>query len=237
LLLLRKSTRTRAAWAVLLPLAAVYLLLHVVEGTVNNLGTWNYTAYYCSLACEMLRSLALGLAVLLTLSDLIRVRRRFLRAVLVFSIVVFSGSIARVLNAPLFVVVQSQPPRALDALTWSIEFGVLVLVFLLGLRFITGLLRRWAPEHMLTWYAGICLLLGMTSILVMGIAKLLHDSATLLSTWKLTFFLGALPQPFLAPYLVFFWFTLLAVLSPFYRQRFANCLAGGAASSPGEQRC
>ena len=176
-----------------------------------------------------------SLAVLLTLSDLIRVRRRFLRTVLVFSIVVLSGSIARVLNAPLFVIVQSQPPLALDALTWSILFGLLVLVFLLGLRMITGLLRRWAGEQMLTWYAGICLLLGIAAALVLGSAKLLIDSAQLLNIRQLIFYLGALPQPFLAPYFVFFWFVLLALLSPFYRQRFANCLAGGASPLSSEE--
>jgi hypothetical protein len=233
LLLLRKTNRTRAAWAVLLPLAAVYLVLHIVEGLVNNHSTWNCTPYFCSLACDMLRSFALGLAVLLTLSDLIRVRRRFLRAAAVFSIVVLSGSTARLLNAPLSVVMQPNPPSALSALAWSILFGVLVLAFLLGLGVITALLRRWAGPHTLTWCAGICLVLGIASGLVLAGIKPLLAATQFLPTRHLIFNLGALTQPCLAPYFVFFWFALLALLSPFYRQRFTNCLTGGAAPPGG----
>lgn len=231
LLLVRKANQTRAAWAVLFPLAAVYLVLHVVEGTVNSHSTWNCTAYYCSLACEMLRSFALGLAILLTISDLIAARRRFLRAAAVFAIVVLSGSAARLLNAPLSVVMQPNPPSALSALAWSILFGVLILAFLLGLSVITALLRRWAGPQPLKWCAGICLVLGIASVLVLAGVKPLLASTQLLTTRRLIFNLGALTQPFLAPYFVFFWFALLALLSPFYRQRFSNCLAGSATPS------
>ncbi len=234
LLLLRKANRTRAAWAVLFPLTAVYLVLHIVEATVNSHSTWNCTAYRCSLACELLRSLALGLAVLLTVSDLIRVRRRFLRAAVVFSIVVLSGSMARLLNAPLSVVMQPNPPSALSAPTWSILFGVLVLVFLLGLRVITALLRRWAGPRTLKWCAGICLVLGIASVLVLASVKPLLTSTPLLTTRHLIVNLGALAQPFLAPYFVFFWFAVLALRSPFYRQRFTNCFVGSATPPPGD---
>ncbi len=234
LLLLRKANRTRAAWAVLLPLAAVYLVLHIIEGTVNSHSTWNCTAYFCSLACEILRSLALGLAVLLTVSDLIRVRHRLFRAAAAFSIVVLSGGTARFLNAPLSVVMQPNPPSALSAPTWSILFGVLVLVFLLGLSVITALLRRWAGRRTLQWCAGICLVLGVASVLVLAGVKPLLASTQFLPTRHLIFNLGALTQPFLAPYFVFSWFALLALLSPFYRQRFTYCFAGGAAPSPGD---
>ena len=227
LLLLRKANQTRAAWAVLLPLAAVYLVLRIVEGTVNSHSTWNCTAYYCSLTCEILRSFALGLTVLLAVSDLIPARRGFLRAVAVFSIVVLSGSTARLLNAPLSVVMQPGPPSSPSALIWSILFGVLVLVFLLGLGVIGALLRRWGGSHTLRRCVGVCFILGMTSVMVLAVVKLLVDSTHLATTRKLIFSLGALAQPFLAPYLVFFSFALLALLSPFYRQRFANCFGRG----------
>jgi hypothetical protein len=180
----------------------------------------------------MLRSLALGLAVLLTISDLIPVRRRFLRAAAVFSIVVLSGSTARLLNAPLSVVMQPNPPSALSAPTWSILFGVLVLVFLLGLSVVTAVLRRWAGSHTLQWCAGICLVLGIASVLVLASVKPLIASTQLLTTRQLIFHLGALTQPLLAPYFVFFWFALLALRSPFYRQRFAICLTGGRDDLP-----
>ncbi len=61
LLLLRRANRTRT-WDVILPLVAVYAILHIVERTVGSHGIWNVTPYLGSLACEMLRSLALGLA-------------------------------------------------------------------------------------------------------------------------------------------------------------------------------
>jgi hypothetical protein len=174
----------------------------------------------------MLRSLALGLAVLLTISDLIPVRRRFLRAAAVFSIVVLSGSTARLLNAPLSVVMQPNPPSALSASTWSILFGVLVLVFLLGLSVITALLRRWAGPQTLKWCARICLVLGIASVLVLAGVKWLLASAQLLTTRQAIVSLGTWLEPFLAPYFVFFWFAVLALLIPFYRQRFANCFGG-----------
>jgi hypothetical protein len=233
LLLLRKVNRTRAAWAVLLPPAAVYLVLHVVEAAVNSHSTWNHTPYLCSLTCEILRSFALGLAILLTVSDLIRVRRRVLRAAVVFSIVVLSGSTARLLNAPLSVVTQPNPPSALSALAWSVRFGIMVVVFLLGLSGITALLRRWAGPQTLKWCAGICLVLAMASVLILAGVKPLIASTQLLTARQLIFYLGALTQPLLAPYLVFFWFLLLALRSPLYRQRFADCFMGGAAPSLG----
>jgi hypothetical protein len=232
LLLLRKANRTRAAWAVLFPLVAVYLVLHIVEGLVNNHSTWNCTAYFCSLACEMLRSFALGLAVLLTVSDLIRVRRRLLRAAAVFLIVVLSGSTSRLLNAPLSVVMQPNPPSTLSALAWSILFGVLVLVFLLALSAITALLRRWTGSQTLKWCARVCLVLGIASVLVLAGVKPLLASTQFLPTRHLIFNLGALTQPLLAPYFVFLWFAVLALLSPFYRQRFAVCLTGGRDDLP-----
>jgi hypothetical protein len=71
--------------------------------------------------------------------------------------------------------------------------------------------------------AGVCLVLGLASVLVLAGVKPLLASTQFLPTRHLILNLGALTQPFLAPYFVFFWFALLALLSPFYRQRFTNC--------------
>ncbi len=86
----------------------------------------------------------------------------------------------------------------------------------------------------LKWCARICFALGAASILILVGTKLLIGSTQLMSSRQSLFTTGALLEPFLAPYLVFFWFVLLALLSPFYRQRFTNCFVGGAAPAPGD---
>ena len=233
LLLLRRANRTRAAWGVILPLLAVYVLLHVVERTVNSQGVWNVTPYLCSLACEMLRSLALGLAVLLAVSDAIVFRRRVLRALMQFLIVVVTGSAAIAFNAPLSVFVRLHQ-STLNVFLWTLVFGVMVLVFMMGLGVISALVRRLAGGRALKWWARVCIALGAASILILVGTKLLIGSTQSMSSRQSLFTVGALLEPFLAPYLVFFWFVLLALLSPFYCQRFTNCFVGGAAPSPGD---
>jgi hypothetical protein len=233
LLLLRRANRTRAAWGVILPLLAVYAILHVVERTVNSHGLWNVTPYLCSLACEMLRSLALGLAFLLAVSDVIKFRRRVLRALMKFLIVVITGSAAIALNAPLSVAVRLHQ-STLNVFLWTMLFGIMVLVFMIGLGVISALLRRLTRGRALKWCARVCFALGAASILILVGTRLLIGSTQLMSSRQSLFTAGALLEPFLAPYLVFFWFVLLALLSPFYRQRFTNCFVGGAASSPGD---
>jgi hypothetical protein len=233
LLLLREANRTRAAWAVVLPLLAVYGILHVVEGTVGSHSLWNVTPFFSSLACEMLRSLALGLAILLTLSDWVRVRSRVLRAATTFVILVLTGSAATVLNTPLVVAMPGNPSRALNPVLWSILFGIIVLVFMIGLSIISALLRWLTGGQALKWCGRVCLALGAASILIPVGISLLINSAPLMSSRQSFFMVGALLEPFLSPYLVFFWFVLLALLSPFYRQRFTNCFVGEATPSQG----
>jgi hypothetical protein len=230
LLLLRRANRTRAAWGVILPLVAVYIILHIVERTVNSHGTWNVTPYLCSLACEMLRSLALGLAFLLAVSDAIPFRRRVLRAPVRFLIVVLTGSATIALNAPLFVAMRLQQ-TTLNVFLWTMLFGVMVLAFMIGLSVISAVLRRRTSGRGLQWCAPVCFALGAASILALVGIKLLIVGARLMSSQQSIFAVGALLEPFLAPYLVFFWFALLALWSPFYRQRFADCFMGGAAPS------
>ncbi len=234
LLLWRRVNRTRAAWAVVLPLLAVYGILHVVEEIVNSHSLWSFTPFLCSLVCEMLRSLALGLALLLTLSDQVKVRSRVLRAALTFVILVVAGSAAILLNAPLSSVRSGKPTLFLSPAIWSIVFGVVVLIFMIGLAIISAVLLRLARGRALKWCARICFALGAASILVLAGTKLLLGSTQLMSNQQSLFAVGALLEPFLAPYLVFFWFVLLALRSPFYRQRFANCFVGGTAPSPGD---
>jgi hypothetical protein len=226
LLLLRRANRTKAAWAVVLPLLAVYGILHVVEGTVNSHSLWSVTPFLCSLGCEMLRSLALGLAVLLTLSDRIKVRSRVLRAALTFVVLVVAGSAAVVLNAPLSSVRSARPTLFLSPVNWSIVFGVVVLTFMIGQSIISAVLRRLTGARALPWCARVCFALGAASILVLVGTKLLIVEARLMSNQQSLFAAGALLGSLLGPYLVFFWFVLLALRSPFYRQRFANCFGG-----------
>ena len=225
LLLLRRANRSRAAWSVILPLLAVYALLHVVERTVNSHGIWNVTPFLCSLACEMLRSLALGLAFLLAVSDAILFRRRVLRALVKILIIIAAGSAAIALNAPLSVSVRLQQ-STMNAFLWTLVFGLMVLVFMIGLGVISALLRRLARRQALKWCARVCFALGAASILILMGTRLLLGSTQLMSSRQSLFTAGALLEPFLAPYLVFFWFVLLALLSPFYRQRFTNCFVG-----------
>ncbi len=225
LLLLRRANRTRAAWGIILPLVAVYAILHVVERTVGSHGLWNVTPYLCSLACEMLRALALGLAFLLAVSDVIRFRRRVPGAIVKFLVVVVAGTAAVVFNAPLSVAVRLQQ-SALNVLLWTLLFGIMVLVFLIGLSIVSALLRWLTGGQALKWCARVCFVLGAASILILVATKLLVDSTQSMSSRQSFFYAGALLEPFLAPYLVFFWFIVLALLSPFYRQRFTNCFVG-----------
>ena len=231
LLILRRANRTRAAWGVILPLVAVYTILHVVERTVGSHGIWNVTPYLCSLACEMLRSLALGLAFLLAVSDAIRFRRRVFRALMKFLIVVATGTAAIALNAPLSVSLRLHE-STLNVFLWTIVFGIMVLVFMIGVSVISAPLRWLTGGRALKWCARVCFALGAASLLVLVGTKWLIGSTQLMSSQQSFFYAGALLEPFLAPYVVFFWFVLLALLSPFYRQRFTNCFVGGAAPSP-----
>jgi len=217
LLLLRRVTRTRAAWALLLPLAAIYLASSIGESVVSHLARWYVTPSICSTLCEMLRALALGLAFLLALSDLIRVRPRLLRFLLTWVVIFLVGAAAISLNTPF----------AADNSAWIAVFGLFLLIFRLGLSLIAALLRKLVRRDLLPWCAGVCLFLGVGAILILTGAGLASHSVKLLSTQTFLLWVAAVPQPFLAPYFVFFWFVLLALRSPFYRPRFTDCLGAG----------
>jgi hypothetical protein len=235
LLLWRRANRTKAAWAVVLPLLAVYAVLHAVEEIVGCYGDWSFTPFVGGLVCEMLRSLALALAVLLTVSDWIQVRSRVLRAALTFAILVAAGSAAIALNAPLSSVTSTRPTLFWSPAKWSIVFGIEILIFLIGLGLISAVLRRLAGGRALAWCGQVCFTLGMVSVMVLMGTKLLIDWGPLGSRQSQLYFVyGTLVETFLAPYFVFFWFVLLALWSPFYRQRLTTCFVREALPAQGD---
>jgi hypothetical protein len=221
LLLLRRATRTRAAWTLLFPLGASYVGLYLAENAVGRLALWYVTPTVCSIFCEILRSLALGLAFLLVLSDLIRIRQRFLRFVVTTLVIFVTGSTALLFNAPFL----------LESWVWVVAFGLLLVLFRLGLSLGAALLRRFAHGPVLPRCAGICLVPALSSILLLAAIGLTICSPAFMMTHRVLsmtlYFVAATPQPLLAPYFVFFWFVLPALWSPFYRQHFTDCLGAG----------
>jgi hypothetical protein len=217
-LLMRRSNRTGHAWTILLPLLAIHLILHIAEREINSYVIFHLHMYICSQICELLRFLALGLAVLLTVSDLLKVRSRLLRFILVFLILFCTGIAGILLNAP----------RILNASVLTILFGLFLLIFMVGLRIVLGVLRRLFGHHQLSWCLGVCLVFGLLPILILGsIELILSRSVQLQSTQELLRVLIVLSQAISAPYFVFSGFVLLAVLSPFYRSRFEHCFTHG----------
>lgn len=213
-LLMRKPNRTIHAWTILLPLLAIYLILHVAESKLNSYLIFHLNMYICSQICELLRFLALGLAVLLTVSDLIKVQSRLFRFILVFLILFCAGIAGILLNTPMI----------LTAGALTILFGLFLLIFMVGLSVIHGVLRRLFGRHQLPWCVGVCLVFGLLPILILGsIELILSRSVQLQSTQELLRVLIVLSQAISAPYFVFSWFVLAALLSPFYRRRFEHC--------------
>ncbi|MHC4622721.1 MAG: hypothetical protein ACYS4W_02350 [Planctomycetota bacterium] len=222
-LLLRRPNRTRHAWTILLPLLAIYLVLHVVEHGLNSYFVFHLHINICSLICESLRFLALSMAVLLAVSDLIKVRSGLLRFILVFLVLFFGGSIGTLLNVSAIL-----SPR-----TWTIVFGFVLLVFMAGQGAVGVLLRRLFGRSHLTWFAVVCLVLGVCPILILGsIGWVLNRSPQLQSTQEFIRTSIVLSQVISAPHFVFFWFVLLALLSPFYRRRLTRCFACDTPQDP-----
>ena len=130
-LLLRKPNRNRQAWSVVLALGAVSVLLHLSEGYINTHITFYLHRQICTVVCESLQALAGALAVLLALSDLFLVRRRFLRFVLVYLILFEVGAAAIFANAPI----------ALSTGAWIGAYGFFLLLFLIGHAVLCGFVR------------------------------------------------------------------------------------------------
>ena len=114
-------------------------------------------------------------------------------------------------------------PVILNVSVLAIMFGILLLIFMVGRSVIGALLRRLFSYHQLTWYAVVCIVFGVCPILILGIIEvILSRSVQLQSTQIILRSAIILSQAISAPYFVFFWFVLLALFSPFYRQRFAK---------------
>jgi hypothetical protein len=212
LLLFRKSNQTIRAWGLVLPLLAVYLILHVVESQINTHVIFYLHRYICSGICELLRALAVGLAVLLSVSDLITFRNRLVRFITVFLILFSAGVLMMRLNTPMF----------LSARVWIAIFGFMLLVFVLGHAIIHAVLR-WLPiRHRLGWCAGASFVLGFAPFLTIVITeRILSRSIQLQSTWESFRLIATLTQMISGPYSVFLAFVLLASLSHFHRRRIA----------------
>jgi hypothetical protein len=216
LLLLRRNNRNRRAWAVLLSLLAVYGILHVVESRPDGPMTWYISIYVRSFVCDALRALALGVALLLAVSDRIRFRSSVLRRLLSILIVFVGGGAAVLLNAPL----------AVNNTIWVLAFALILFVAALGMSIIARLLRWVLGRTDLRWHAAVYLVLGVGPILLVHGARLLIGTyPAMLSTLNQVLLASIVSQIVFAPYFVFFCFAVLALLSPFHRQRLAHCFA------------
>lgn len=215
LLIIRKANRTCHAWIIFFPALTVYLIFCIVLNIINSsfiLHPLDKNGYL--LICESLQIFALSLAILLTISDLIKVRIRLLRFLLVFFILFFAIGIGTSNNAQ-----PNVTPRQ-----WIAGFGVLLLIFMAGHKIISALFSKLFHCQFSWLYAGFYLMLGICPILIIcGIEWIHSRSNQLQSTTEIFRALIFLSGAISVPYFVFFWFALLALLSPFYRQRFANC--------------
>jgi hypothetical protein len=222
-LLLRKPNWNRQAWAILPVLGAIFLILHVAQSYVNAHVLFYVERHICSILCEMLRSLAGAIAVLLAMSDRIVLRNRLFRFLLVFLILFAAGAGAIYANQPIIA----------NAVVWIVVFGIFLLLFLVGHAIFRALLRtvrrfssprpRARTTNLLAWSAGISLLLGIAPAVAFAIAgSILSRSVYLLSTLEALRMVITLSHAVLGPYLVLFWFLLLALWIPLYRERLTH---------------
>jgi hypothetical protein len=217
LLLLRRVNRSRRAWAILLPLVMIYAVLYVAENKPDGPMTWYASIYIRSFVYESLRALALGLALLLAVADLITARSRLVRRMLALAVVLMGGLTAIIQNAPV----------AMNTPFLAVAFAVIVLLSTLGLGIITRLLHWLLGRDDARWHAAVFLALCVGPILLIQGMRLLllGGQGGLLSTLNQIIMAAAVSQVVFAPYFVFFCFAVLALLSPLYRQRFAHCFA------------
>lgn len=226
-LLLRRPNWNRQAWAIVLALGAIFLVLHAAQSYVNAHILFYVERHICSILCEMLRSLAGAMAVLLAISDRIALRHRVRRFLLVFLILFAAGAGAIYVNQPIIA----------NSAVWIAVLGVFLLLFLIGHAILRALLRvgsdaarRFSsprpdahPTKLLAWSAGISLLLGIIPTIAFAIAgSILSRSVYLLSTLEALRMVITLSHAVLGPYLVLFWFLLLALWVPLYRERLAR---------------
>ncbi len=224
LLLLRKANRLKVAWALLIPLVAVYLALAVAERALNAYLIFHYHQYICSALADLLRYFALSLAILLAIADRLDIPWRPLRFVLV--------SLFLLLCADVQIATNGWP--CLDAGKWAIIFAVILFLFMVGHSLVHAVLRRcFKPPRFRWWYPGFCLVFGLVPLLVLGAIEFYpRHSAQLQSALELYRVVVILTSAITLPYLVFYAFILLALRNPLYRERFANAF-GVTTLTPG----
>ena len=214
LLILRKANRLKAAWALVLPLLALYLALAVAERALNAYLIFHYHQYICSACADLLRYLALSLAILLAIADRLDIPWRLLRFVLVFLFLLLCGDVQVTINEWPF----------LQVGPWATLFAVFLFLFLVGHSLVHAVLRRcFTPARFRWWYPGFCLVFGLVPLLVLGVIEFYpRHSAQLQSALELYRVVVVLTSAITLPYLVFYAFVLLALRSPLYRERFAR---------------
>ena len=214
LLLLRKANRFKEAWALLIPLFAVYLLLAVAERQLNAYLIFHYHQYICSALADLLRYFALSLAVLLAIADRLDIPWRPLRFVLVFLLLLLCADVQIATNGWPF----------LDTAKWVFIFALILLLFMIGHSLLHAVLRRWVkPTRFRWWYGGFCLVFGLVPLLTLGVVEAyLSRSPQLQSTQEQYRIVVVLAGAITPPYLVLFAFILLALRSPLYRDRLAR---------------
>ncbi len=211
-LLLRKPNRNRQAWSLALVLAVVSLFLHMADSYINSHIIFYLHRHICTLICESLQALAAALAVLLAMSDLISLRHSLLRFLLIFLALFETGAVAIFLNAS----------AVLSTGLWITAFGLFLLVFMIGHAVLQALLRR-LVRRPLGWSTALSVFLGTGPVLAFALVdSTLNRSAQFQNTAEYFRLAITLSEAILGPYFVFFWFLLLALLIPLYRERLAR---------------
>jgi len=221
-LLLRKANRSRAGWSVLAPLLAVYVVLGVAERLLNAYFIFNLHQYLCSIIGDLLRFLAVSLAVLLSVADLLPVKYRLIRFLLVFLMLLVAGVGQVASNAwPMFA-----------GIGWAICYGVFLFIFLAGQSGSSAILGRlFRGAQFARWRARFCLGFGLGPILVLGgLECWLSGAKQLQSRLELFRLLILLSAALCLPYVVFYGFMVLARRNQLYSARFAR--AFGEAEQP-----
>jgi hypothetical protein len=213
-LLLRKANRVKQAWALLVPLAVLYLALAFTERQLNGYLVFHYHQYICSAMADLLRYLALSLAIVLAIADRLDIPWRPVRFVLVFLLLMLCVDAQISANAwPI-----------LEAGRWAMVFTVILVFFTVGHGVLHAIFRRcFKPVGFRWWYSGFCLVFGLAPMLILGMVEVhLSRSLQLSSTQEQYRVVVVLTSAITLPYLVFYGFVLLALRNSLYRERFAR---------------
>lgn len=211
LLLLRKPNRGKEAWLLLIPLTALYIVLGTAERLLNGYLVFHYHQYICSALADLLWFFAVSLGLLLAIADRLAIPWRFLRFVLVGLLLFLANSVQIALNAWPF----------LDAGRWTMIFGIILALFLIGHALVKALLH-WAAgrNRFRWWYAGFCLLFGLLPPLVFLALDIARGNAVQLqSSFEKFRMLAILASAVCLPYAMFFAMVVLGLRSCLWRER------------------